>query len=132
MLSFLYNLVSILIGFISLVLTIMTLINTQRLKHAICETKERTHLKNNYKTVLGKLEGYIQSLKDNQADEALYADIDMFIVDISTQYTFLSKMDKNNVMQNLRLMYSNKAEHNPHEYANLLIQLKNIILKEID
>lgn len=132
MLSFWYNLICFLIGLASLILTILTLVNTQRLKYAVCETKERTSLKNSHKTILGQLNGFIQSLNNDQADETLYGSIDSYIVDLSSKYTFLSKVDKNNVIGNIRLLYSNKANRDPHEYVNLLIQLKNIIIKEID
>lgn len=132
MLTFWYNLICFIIGLASLALTLITLINTQRLKHAICETKERTRLKESCKTLFGQLDGFMQSIHDNQIDETLYSSIDSFVVDLSSKYTFLSKLDKQNIIKKIRLLYSDKNNRDSHECENLLIQLKNIIIKETD
>lgn len=118
------------LGILSFIMTVLTLINTFRLKKAVIETKERQHLKLEFSNLVHKIEGFMQSLESNQADEALYQSIDCLATDLLSNYSFLSPQAKETIGK--LKQYYKQSTRDAHEYHCTLIELKNSINKEVN
>lgn len=122
------------IGLISFVLTILTLIATLNVRSQVLHSHERRNFKANSKHVVGKLSGYIKSLQEDQLiTDSFCQDINLYMTDLLTSYTFFSFSIKLNCKQ---ISYCIKHTTDRNELRNSLAKhltkLKNLVSKEVE
>lgn len=126
--------ISFVIGVISLVLTLLTFINTCRVNRKITQTREREQFHKNRNDISGELDGYIRSittdqLHKNDKNNTLSNDISMMLTNLATKYTIFSRRTRKCIRDSKKCVGSYNIDWNT--MVNLLIALKNYIDKEI-
>lgn len=119
-------------GILSLILTFFTLVATMSVKSQVLHSYERHNFKANYKQIVGKLEGYILSLSDDQLNSvSFYQQIDLYMTDLFSKYTFLKKAIKRKSKAISKyICESGETELSQIYLAKQLTELKNLISKE--
>lgn len=76
---------------ISLVVSATTLVNMLRLNNKVRRALDKSDFDRNKNLIIKKLGGYAASVQDDIYDEKLLNEVDLFLVEICTSYTFFHK-----------------------------------------
>ncbi|MDE7310772.1 MAG: hypothetical protein K2N87_03985 [Eubacterium sp.] len=126
--------ISFVISVISLVLTLLTFVNTCRVNKRIVQIREREQFYNNRKEISDKLDGYVRSiindhLHENDKNNTLTQNILITLTDLDTKYTILSKQTRKCIYNAKK--HATSYSINWNLMASILTTLKNYIDKEI-
>ncbi len=124
--------ISDILGIIGFVLTVITLVTTLNVRSQVIHSHEKQHFKASLEQIHGKLDGFIRSLSvDNLDTNSFYQQIDIFMVDLLSRYTFLNfriKLKCKSVSQDARSIKDKQAMN--MKLTKHLTELKNMISKE--
>ena len=129
-LSYLSNILSI----ISFVLTLLTFLATLNVRSQIIHYNEKQTFKANLEYIIGKLDGFRKSLLEDKLDSRdFYQRIDIYITDLTSQYTFFNLFIKIRCKYISHILQSpqNNSSY-PIRLAKNLIRLKNKLSKEVE
>lgn len=76
---------------ISLVVSAATLINMLRLNHKVRRALDKNNFDQKKKSIIKKLDGYAGSIQDGIYNENFLNELDLFLLEIYTSYTFFHK-----------------------------------------
>ena len=120
--------VSDILGIIGFLLTVITLLTTLNVRSQVIHSHEKQHFKASFEQTYGKIDGFIRSLSmDNLDTKSFYQQIDLFMVDLLSSYTFLNyriKLKCKSVSQDTKSLKDKQA------LIKHLTELKNMISKE--
>lgn len=124
--------VSDILGIIGFLLTVITLLTTLNVRSQVIHSHERQHFKANSEQIYGNIDGFIRSLSmDNLDTKRFYQQIDVFMVDLLSRYTFLNfriKLKCKSVSQDTKSSKDKQAMN--MKLTKHLTELKNMISKE--
>lgn len=126
------NTLANILGILSFFLTLLTLVATLNVRSQIIHSEEKKNFKSNRKNIVGKLNGFLNSLlTDNLNSNEFYQSIDLYMVDLLSKYTFLHFTIRLKC-KSISHCIQNNMGHNDFKsiLAKQLTQLINLIAKE--
>ena len=125
------------LGLIGFVITLLTLGTALSVKKQILQNAEYQIFKKEIRGVIGKIEGYINSINEDKIyssdnNRSFKPELSQFLINLKTQFTFLSK-DSQKVINVLhkKLESPNLTNNDWNTIAEQLITLKNMLQKEV-
>ena len=120
------------INIIGFILTLLTFLATLNVRSQIIHLNEKRTFQANLNHILGKLDGFTKSLlEDNLNSRQFYQQIDLYMTDLISKYTFLNFFIK------IKCKYINHILQSPKDnnsyqikLAKNLTKLKNQLSKE--
>lgn len=128
------NYLNDIIGIIGFILTFLTFIATLNVRSQIIHFNERRNFQANCNHIVGKLDGFTKSLlEDNLNNDRFYQQIDIYITDLTSKYTFLNLFIKIKCKYIGHILQYPQSNNNYQvRLAKNLTQLKNQISKEAE
>lgn len=119
-------------GIISFVITIATFFTALNVRSKIIHYKEREHFKKEIKLIEGKLSGYRLSIVENHlSNSTFYLDIDTYMTDLITRYSFLNIPVKLRCKYISYLVFKKRSHQNfERKLVRQFTYLINALLKE--
>ena len=126
------GILSDILGIIGFFLTVLTLVATLNVRSQVIHSHERKTFKASYKQIIAQLDGFIKSLSvDYITTIVFYEQIDMYITDLSSKYTFLNyKIQLKFKMITHKISHKSKDANFNTDLAKYLVQLRNLLEKE--
>lgn len=128
------SLLADILGIVSFFLTILTLVTTLNVRTQIIHSHERKTFNASYKQIIGKLEGFEKSLLEDKLDSKdFYQRIDLYITDLTSQFTFFNLYVKIMCKYISHILQSPQNDsHYQVKLAKNLIKLRNQLFKEVE
>ncbi|MDR2023994.1 MAG: hypothetical protein LBQ71_12325 [Hungatella sp.] len=121
------------LSILGFVITLFTFIATLNVRSQVVHLHEKRNFQANHANITGKLEGFIISLvDDNLNTESFFNQIDLYMVDLLSKYTFFNifiKFKCKLISHKTRQVQSGQEIDN--SLARQLTELKNLISKEV-
>lgn len=122
------------LSIIGFVITLLTFAATLNVRSQVIHLHEKRNFQKNHANVTGKLDGFIISLvEDNLNTESFFQQIDLFMVDLLSKYTFFNipiKIKCKFISHKTRQMGDRHGLNT--SLARQLTELKNLISKEVN
>ena len=124
------------LGIIGFLITIGTLRTAISVKKHVIQNAEQQSFRQQNTEIISRISGYINSINEDKIystdnNRSFQPELSQFLIDLKTQFTFLSKNSRKPIESLHRLL--NKSDLTSNDWnriAELLITLRNMLKKE--
>lgn len=130
--GFWIGIASAIIGLLGFVITLWTLRTAYSVKKHLIHSSEISDFSKNIQDNIAKIMGDIASITENRlSDKSFRLRMHVFLIDLRTNYSFLSKTTKKSLCELEEILSRNDLSAEDWEnVATLLTNLKNLLKKE--